>query len=245
MPSRGKERGFTLLEMLVALGILGVMSAIILAVIAVTAKARAHMDRIEERHHTAVVALRWLTHDLASAFVSNHINISDPRTRTLFEGSSDRILFTYMGHQRMVWDAKESDQGVVEYFLQQGEEGMNLMRREKAVIDLDPDKGGRTEVIATGVKEFKLMYWDDQQEDWTDEWRVDMEDAYKSGLAGSPTAPTAVSMGNLMKMAQDKALQKFRLPQRVYIRLVLQDEEGNEYVFETQARIHMIYPLNF
>ncbi len=241
-----REQGFTLLEMLVALGILGLMSIIIFSVFTLSAKASARMDRIEERHHTAVVALRWLTRDLACAFVSNHMNIRDPQSKTLFEGESDHILFTYLGHERLVSEAKESDEGVVEYYLQQGDgEGMDLVRREKPIIDMDPDKGGRVAVVATNVKEFKLKYWDSKQEEWKDEWQVDMEDALKSGVGGNLTGPAAVGTGRLVQMAKEKALKRFKLPPRVYIRLVLTDDDGNEYPFETQARIHMLYPLNF
>lgn len=240
-----KCRGFTLLEMLVALGILGLMSIIIFSVFSISSRASARMQRVEERHHTAVVTLRWMLRDLSSAFVSNHVNIANPQTTTMFEGSSDHIMFTYLGHERLVSEAKESDEGVVEYYLEQGDDGMNLIRREKPIIDMDPDKGGRIAVIATNVKELKLMYWDSKQEEWKDEWKVDMEDALKSGAAGNLTGAAAVGSGRLMKMAQERDLKRFKLPQRVYIRLVLADDEGKEYPFETQARIHMLYPLNF
>ena len=240
------RRGFTLLEMLVALGILGLMSMIIFSVFTLSARARARMDRIEERHHTAVVALHWLIRDLSSAFVSNHVNISNPQSKTLFDGGQDRILFTYLGHERLVAGAKESDQGVVEYYLEKGDgEGMDLVRREKPIIDMEPEQGGRVAVVATNVREFQLKYWDSKEEEWRDEWRVDMGDALKSGAGGSPTNLMAASMGKLMKMAQEKELMRFKLPQRVYIRLVLVDDDGNEYPFETQARIHILYPLNF
>ena len=43
----------------------------------------------------------------------------------------------------------------------------------------------------------------------------------------------------------DKMLEKFKLPSRVYVRLVLLDSAENEHVFETQARIHLRFPLNF
>jgi len=240
-----KTGGFTLLEMLVALGILGLMSLIIFSVFSISARASARMGRIEERHHTAVVALRWMLRDLSSAFVSNHVNIANPQTKTLFDGSSDHIIFTYLGHERLVSEAKESDEGVVEYYLQQGDDGMNLVRREKPIIDLDPDKEGRVAVVATNVRELKLRYWDSKQEEWKEDWKVDMEDALKSGAGGKLTGPAAAGAGRLMQMAQERELKRFKLPQRVYIRLVLGDDEDHEYPFETQARIHMLYPLNF
>jgi hypothetical protein len=146
----------------------------------------------------------------------------------------------------LVSGSKESDEGVVEYYLDKGDgEGMDLVRREKPIIDMEPEQGGRVAVIATNVLEFKLKYWDSKEEEWKDEWRVDMSDALKSGAAGSPGGLLATGMGKLMKMAQEKELQRFKLPQRVYIRLVLVDNDGREYPFETQARIHILYPLNF
>ncbi|MBM4386750.1 MAG: prepilin-type N-terminal cleavage/methylation domain-containing protein [Deltaproteobacteria bacterium] len=245
----GEPPGFTLLEVLVAVGLLAIMSAIIYGAININLKAREQYARIDERYHTAIVAMRRMAKDISSAYLSNHISLSEKTTETLFEGEGDRILFTYMGHERIVRDAKESDQGVVEYFLENsrdpGFNGKNLVRREKPLIDENPEKGGVKEILAQNVKSIEFEYWDQKDEDWKSDWKARMEDAVESGSGGSlHPAVSALSTG-MMKFAQDKMLEKFLLPSRVKISLVLIDYEDNEYDFEKNVKIHLVNPLNF
>jgi len=110
---------------------------------------------------------------------------------------------------------------------------------------MEPEHGGVKEPLVSGVREFRVQYWDDKAEDWKDEWRAEMEDAQKSGLGGSLSPAIAPVGASLMKAAQDKMLEKFKLPSRVYVRLVLLDSAGEEFAFETQSRIHLQAPLNF
>lgn len=242
-----QKNGFTLLEVLVAVGLLAVVSTLMVMAMGMTFKAREEIERIEELNHSATVALRRICLDLSMAYLSNHVNKDEPVGITLFVGKSDSILTTYLGHERRQRSARESDQGVVEYRLEHDPKGQGkvLVRREKSIIDMDPDKGGVKEVLVHNVKEFTLKYWDEKEEDWKDEWRAEMEDALKSGKGGSMPSAIAPPGAKLMKHAQDKMLEEFKLPSRVYIRLVLLDALGREYPFETQTRIHLQYPLNF
>jgi type II secretion system protein J len=238
--------GFTLLEVMISVGLLAAISMLMYQSIAVTMRARAEITRVEELNHSAQVALSHLKSDISMAYLSNHVNAEEPAAETMFDGKQDSILFTYLGHERRRRGSKESDQGVVEYSLSTFEGDQVLMRREKAIIDNDPEKGGTEDVVVTGVKEFKLSYWDEKAEDWTDDWRVEMKDAQKAGLAGALSPAIAPTKDHkFMKQAQEKMLQDYKLPPRVYIRLVLLDQAGNEFPFETQAPIHMRLPLNF
>ena len=237
--------GFTLLEVMISVGLLAAISMLMYQSIAVTMRARSEITRVEELNHSAQVALSHLKSDISMAYLSNHVNADEPAAETLFDGKQDSILFTYLGHERRRRGSRESDQGVVEYRLSTFEGDQILLRREKAIIDDDPEKGGIEDVVVTGVKEFKLSYWDEKAEDWTDDWRVEMKDAQKAGLAGAVSPVVAPTGAKFMKQAQDKMLQDYKLPSRVYIRLVLLDQAGNEFPFETQAPIHMRLPLNF
>lgn len=243
------NRGFTLLEVLVAVGLLGIVSALMYEGISLTFKAREEIARVEELNHSARVALRKIVTDVSMAFLSNHVNRDEPANTTLFIGAGDNLLFSYLGHERRKRGARESDQGIVEYRMgRDPDEGRTIERREKAVPDNDPEKGGTVETLVSGVKEFRLQYWDDKAEDWKDDWKAEMDQAVKDGKAGETGKYSQVltPVGSaLYKASQDKALEEFRLPDRVYIRLVLEDVDGNEYAFETQARIHMRSPLNF
>jgi general secretion pathway protein J len=243
-----RDRGFTLLEVLVAVGLLGIVSALMYEGIALTFRAREEIARVEELNHSARVALRKLVTDISMAYLSNHVNRDEPASTTLFMGQGDNVLFSYLGHERRKRGARESDQGIVEYRVGRDDEGRTIERREKAVPDNEPDRGGTKETLVNHVKEFRLQYWDDKGEDWKDDWKAEMEQAVKDGKAGETGKYSQVltPVGSaLYKASQDKALEEFRLPDRVYIRLVLEDVDGNEYAFETQARIHMRSPLNF
>lgn len=244
---RRSPRGFTLLEVLIAVGLLAVVSTLMYQAMSLTFRARETISRIEELNHAAQVALHRLTRDVSMAYLSNHVDIKEPASTTLFVGTRESLLFTYLGHERRQRGARESDQGVVEYRLARDPEGDGyaLIRREKSPPDTDPERGGTSEVLCSGVREFSVQYWDDKAEEWREEWKAEMEDALKSGFGGEMAPQVAPVGAKLMKAAQEQMLEAFRLPSRVYFRLVLQDVDGTEFAYETQTRIHLQAPLNF
>ncbi len=245
MRTRRATPGFTLLEVLVAVGLLALVSLLMVQAIRLSIQAREEITRVEELNHAARVALRRMASDISMAYLSNHVNPREPASATIFDGREDRLLFSYLGHERRRRGSRESDQGIVEYRLERGAEGRTLVRREKATPDAEPERGGVRETLVTGVKDFRFAYWDDKAEDWKNEWEAVMDDALRSGTAGSLSPVLAPAGSVMMKAAQDKLLEGFQLPSRVYIRLVLLDADGNEFPFETQARIHLRLPLNF
>jgi hypothetical protein len=140
--------------------------------------------------------------------------------RTVFkseDGSPFQSLhFTAFGHQLLRADAKESDQAEVSYFGAPDPDEprqTNLMRREDPRPDREPTEGGRAQVLAEGVKDFGLRFWDPRRQEWTDEWDTESPD-----FAG-------------------------RLPSMVEITLVVTDESGGELRFVTKTRINLTQEL--
>lgn len=237
------EWGFTLIEVLVAVGILSAMGALIYSAINIQIKAKKVSDRLDERYHAARVALFRMQREIAMAFLSNHTNPLEKTTTTLFLGEDDSLLFTFFGNEKITYGTKESDQAVVEYYLENSGDGRKLIRRIKKVLDERPEKEGVKEVLATGVKELHFEYWDKKNEKWKKDWKAQMEEAYEKGLS-KPSTERVITPPPV-KILQEEELKEFMLPERVFIRLVLFDDEGREYPFETQTRIHTTYPLNF
>ena len=127
------------------------------------------------------------------------------------------LLFTPMAHVRLVQDAKESDQAVVEYLVERdpvsGEDA--LFRREKARLDDEPDRGGRKDLVATHVKALSLRYWDLKRKEWVRQW--------------STRTPEKLD----------------ELPTRVRIELEVKLADGRTEKFTTQARVAITAPLDF
>ena len=229
------RRGFTMIEILVAVGLLAVMTVIIYSAYRITIRAQTETDRLQERYHTARVALHRMSREISMAYLSKHVNQEEERSKTLFDGGRDKLTFTYLGHQRRVKDAKESDQGVIEYYLgscKRKRGSKCLFRREKTIVDQDPEKDGRVEVLAEGVKSLKLEYWDREDEDWKGDWEVTSED-FEAG----PGMQLSEEVTD-----EDVTLQ---LPWRVKIHMVLTDEDHEEYEFETQTALYLREPLDF
>ncbi len=239
------RRGFTLLEVMISVGLVAVIALLMYQSISITMKSRDRIARVEELNHSAQVLLSHMKADISMAFLSNHVNPSEPAFETLFDGREDGLMMTTFSHERRRRGARESDQALVEYRFGSLDGKDVIFRREKAVLDLDPDKGGVEEVIADGIREFRLSYWDEEKEDWVDEWKVEMEEARKAGLGGEVSPVVAPEGSKFMKQAQEKMLQEYQLPARVYIRVVLEDSDGNEFPFETQVPVHIRQPLNF
>jgi len=196
--------------------------------------------------------------DLESAYLSKHRNLEKYPT-TLFRGRGDRVDFTYLGHLRVAEGARESDQGAVSYYLgtdpddRRGKKA--LFRREKVPIDDRPEKGGVVQKLAEGVKELEFEFWDPEDQDWKNDWKaelsdlepVDMAEAVGGAIGGAQGRAVA-RLGQRIEEAADELVEEedeFILPSRVRIRLVLEDEAGKEYEFESQARIYVREPLKW
>lgn len=168
-------RGLTLIEVMIAMAITAVMGAMVAGAITQVDHASEVTRAQDERYGEARRALTRLSSELATAFVSDHYyrgRFADGRP-TLFRGREDGVLFTTMAHVRLFRGAKESDQAVVEYSVDddpESRDGEALFRREKLRIDGDPDRDGRRDVVARGVKRLTLSYWDAKKKEWVREW---------------------------------------------------------------------------
>lgn len=217
--SATRQRGFTLLEVTIAVAITAVMAAMAAGAFRRASEARDLTDAQEERFAGARVALSRMSLELSEAFLSDHYDRRRfPRERpTLFRGRADGLLFASMSHERLVRDAKESHQALVEYALDRDPdfpEEQALFRREKVRLDDQPDRGGSRAVLCHHVRSLELSYWDWAKQEWASEWS---------------TAPG------------ERAL----LPTRVRVKLVLRMPDGRAEPFETQARIAIVRPLDF
>ena len=214
-----RQRGFTLLEVTIAVAITAIMAAMAFGAFRRAAAARDITEEQEERYAGARVALTRMSRELSEAFLSDHYDRKRfPRERpTLFRGRRDDVLFASMSHQRLVRDAKESDQALLEYSIDRDPDfpgGQALFRREKTRFDDQPDRGGSRVILCHFVKSLELAYWDWSKQEWVPEWS---------------TAPG----------------ERPLLPTRVRVKLVLLMPDRREIPFETQAQIAIVRPLDF
>jgi general secretion pathway protein J len=117
--------------------------------------------------------------ELQSAYISAHEPISPVSAiqKTVFRGTQgspgDRIDFVSFSHRRLLEDSKETDQAEISYFTGPDQENpgrVNLLRRISPRIDLLPDQGGKTEVLATDIDLFEVEFLDAATGQWQDRW---------------------------------------------------------------------------
>ena len=218
-----RARGLTLVEVMIAVAITAVIGAMVMGAFQRIYAAQELAGAEDERSSSARVALTRMARELSEAFLSDHYDRKHSTTPlTVFRGKDgglrDDLLFATMSHARLVRDAKESDQAVVEYTVepdpdQPGEAA--LFRREKPRVDDAPDRGGSKAVVCRHVSTFDVQYWDWMHQEWAHEW--------------------------VSSSAEHLSI----LPTRVKIRLGLKMPDGKDRIFETQTRIAMIRPLAF
>jgi len=259
----------TLIEVMVAISVWVVMGVLVAGIMFSTISTQEQISGLQARFHGGRVAIDRLRKELTMAFVSLH-QAEDKRTRTVFFGESNRIVFETAANEPLTRDAHQSDQLEVEYRVDtiKGEAGKRvkaLIRKVKYHIDDRPGTGGREEVLVEGVKELELEYFDKFREDWRSDWHVEIDDAQEmrarlkevqaaretvdtvrddeqTGAIGVVAADVAETKVDL---AQAELMDGLFLPSRVRVRLVLEDPEDDqvEHAMETQVEITMIEPL--
>jgi general secretion pathway protein J len=219
-----EQSGFTLVEVLIALTIVAIISSLIYGSFARTFDVREQVTQSQERYHGLRVAIERMSREISMAFVYNCQQLDTPtgerRYQTLFklehEGKFDKLTFTSFSHLRLFKDVHESDQNVLSYF---GEDDpkrsgqYNLMRREKARIDGQPEEGGETQVLCPDIKELRFDFWDVQKNDWVDDWDC------------------------------SRIERQNQLPRLVRIKLVAAEGHDQQIKLSTIARIFTLKPL--
>ncbi len=204
-----------------ALAILTVIVTLVYGSFVPVMESKEVVEAEANKYHGLRLAMSRMSRELSMAFLSDRFDAKRYRERpTHFvgedSGDDDTLRFTTLAHERLFEDAKESDQAVVEYRVGADPDDRSkqvLFRREKTVIDDQPDQGGADVVLAEDVKGLNFEYWDVKQKEWVSEWDTnDME-------------------------------RKNHLPERVKITLLVEDDAGKTRKFTTQARVFMKFPL--
>lgn len=177
--SRYLPRGFTLVELLVAVAVLSFVSVIIYGAFAGMKRSKEGLARVNDRYHEGRTAMSRMTRELESSYISAHgpIDLSIQAWKTAWvgaqHGSGARIDFNCFCNQRLDRDAHESDQADISYFVvtDPDHSGVSdLVRRVKTRLDVKPGKGGRVEVLASDVDLFEAEYLDPVTGNWVESW---------------------------------------------------------------------------
>jgi general secretion pathway protein J len=187
-----RRAGFTLLEVMISVAILGVIMTLVWSSTSQTMKAA---DRTQNRDlvfHMGRVALRKLSEDVNVAFLAKYLkkNVGtgqmepeQTQIKTFFigedQGAQDSLGFTALSHLRLFSGAKECDQTKIRYEVVASEEEAgvyNLIRKEDAWLDGTTDMKGKPLILVEDIKEFNLEYYDPRKREWVKEWNSDMVD---------------------------------------------------------------------
>lgn len=216
--SRRTQRGFTLMEVVIAVTIVAMMGALVSAAFTTSFKAKEVVEAEAERYRMIRTAMNRMTREISAAFISDRYDSRRYRDQnerpTNFIGERDSLLFTSLANQRLYADAKESDQMVVEYSVKSSPSEdkaargrTDLVRRVNPILEERMDRGGTEDILFEGIQKIEFQYWDAERKEWDDEWDT--------------------------RRVERKSI----LPTRVKVTIFATDENKKEVQYTTQTRI--------
>lgn len=215
--SARSSRGTTLMEIMVAMAVLTLIVTSVWSGFRGTLRGMETTEAIQLRYSGVRNGLSRMTAEISMAYLSFNRPADEVRHFTLFEGrdemTQDNLTFSAFAHIRMRKDADESDQSVIQYFVDDDPDvagQKNLYRRESRRLTGDlPEKLEDyfpAYILVENVDSFDVKYWDTRKLEWVDEWS---------------------------SMRTD--FQPDRLPTRVKIELAINDTDGEVVRFTAQA----------
>ncbi|MEQ1501484.1 MAG: type II secretion system protein GspJ [Myxococcota bacterium] len=174
--TRRARRGMTLVEVIVALAILLIMSALIFESLQNSITFHNILGARDETVRTARAAISKITRDLQLAYLTpNRTALGS--YQTVFVGYDDdpaKLYFATLNHQRLYLDSRECDQAEVTVWAEQAPKehgnGYILYHRESPRIDQYPDEQGVIWPLAYNVRTFSLRYLDQVSGEWRTTW---------------------------------------------------------------------------
>jgi general secretion pathway protein J len=216
----------TLIEIMISLAVMSMMVVSVYSTFKGTLDGMNKQEEVQKKYAIIRNGISRMESELTMAYLSQNRRVDDIRHYTLFEGrdnfDTDSLTFSAFAHLRVRKDADESDQSVIQYFVQEDPEDgsrSHLYRRETRRLTGDRPEDlenfAPAYVVIEDVVEFDVKYWEIRQQEWLDEWRTMKTD-----------------------------MQPNRLPERVWIHIVVKEADGEFTEFNTQAVIIMQEPID-
>lgn len=214
------QLGLTLIEIMISMAVMSMIVASVWSSFRGTLDGMALTEEVQLRYSIVRNGLVRMQSELEMSYLSFNRPLDDVRHYTLFDvadsGKRDDLTFSTFAHLRVRKDGNESDQTVIQYFIEKDPEDSSrthLYRRETRRLTGDRadqfDEYFPAYVLIEDVEEFNVECWDERQREWLDEWRTTKND-----------------------------MQPDRLPTRVRIKVTVRD--GDDLVpFTAQAVIPM------
>jgi general secretion pathway protein J len=218
-----RQRGFTLMEVMIAVAVMGMIGAITYKAFDGAYDLKSRVEKAEDRDQAVRGALNRIAREVSMTFLSEHYDKKRFRERPTFfrlkdgRGEAD-LTITSFAHERLSIDSKESDEAIFEYKLDRDEDGNNsIFRRVKPILDEEWERGGEKAVLCENVLKFSVEAWEPKTREWRPEWDSNSIQRTNSIL----------------------------IPPRVKISITIKDENGKERTWSTQAAIQLNSPLSF
>ena len=225
MRAASPQRGFTLLELLIAISLLVFMMVVAWSTVSVGATARLQAEAIQARNHEIRVAMNRMVADLSSAYISANEDQNLQHRRTLFVGDSasdvDDLMFSSFAHRTLWADANESEQTLITYSAEENAEmrgQTDLVRRESRRLSNESpdDEPAETDILLADIERVRFEYYDWRDKEWQETWDSRAADG-----------------------------ERGRLPARVRVTIELERGDGETVKFVTQARPMLQEELGF
>ena len=219
-----RQRGMTLMEIMIAMAIFAFMMALVYSTTSNTNNTKRSVEAMVDRMHEVRVGLARVVTDLELAYLSKNEDPTALDRRTMFVGKDggdiDDLRFSALAHQQLWADGNESDQTVISYFAAADREDSSKtdwLRREQRRLT-DPGEDDRsmaadTDIVLRDIEHVDFEYWDWKDQEWKADWDTTKQDG-----------------------------QKDRLPTRVRI-TVTYKEDGVDQKISSQARLLLQEPI--
>ena len=211
-----KPRGFSLMEILIVIALLALMGVVLGTALTSSLDVRETVVEISERYQEIRQTMSRIQREISMAYLSKHRNAREPVVKIEFLGLKSDLTFVAFGNDYHFGDVRESDQRVIQYFIDKdkktGKEA--LMRRVKPNPDIDIEKGGQVEMLCADVSKIEFTYWNQDRARWESRWSTGTASGYQN------------------------------LPSRVRFKITAAVEGDEEKTFVTETKIWLTKPIS-
>ncbi len=177
------RRGFTLIEILLALALLAVVITLIQGTYSGTVKSRERSGAESRQLHTAALVLDRLANEISGAYVDPAR--PDATGLVLAVDGDGHSVLAFTARLQPIPTIRPGGGSEVSYFVEAEDDRVRLVRRESPDLDGNLEEGGAPYPVVDDLVRFQVQCFDGEQ--WVEEWDSrEREDG--------PVLPRAVSV---------------------------------------------------